>query len=218
MVSTIEELGVLNNTYFLVTSDHGYNLGQHRLPSCKLNVYDHDVRIPMVIKGPGITSGSKFSFPASNVDVGPTLLGLAGLDSEEYGMDGRSVAPLIVDASDPTVSESTSRHVKAHWGITGSAAESRAAWRDRHFIEYYSLGDVVRTEHLVDDHMSNTYRALRFMPGSKYGDFLYSEFTALADWNFQNVSFHEAFDVSTDPPCTRVCLHLVTKSVYGNNV
>ena len=33
-----EVLGVLGSTYFLVTSDHGYNLGQHRLPSCKLNV------------------------------------------------------------------------------------------------------------------------------------------------------------------------------------
>jgi hypothetical protein len=32
----------------------GYNMGQHNLPSCKLNVYDNSIRIPMMIRGPGI--------------------------------------------------------------------------------------------------------------------------------------------------------------------
>ena len=43
-----------------------------------MNVYDHDIRIPMMITGPGIKPSSSFSFPASNVDIGPSLLGLAG--------------------------------------------------------------------------------------------------------------------------------------------
>ena len=67
--------------YFLATSDHGWNLGQHRLPGGKHNVYDHAVRIPMVMRGPGIKAGTTFELPASNVDVAPTLLGLAGIDS-----------------------------------------------------------------------------------------------------------------------------------------
>ena len=37
--------------------------------------------IAMVIKGPGITPGTQFTLPASNVDVAPTLLGLAGVDA-----------------------------------------------------------------------------------------------------------------------------------------
>ena len=64
-VSLLDELKLTNSTYMIITSDHGnmpslssipssvhlmyailrssqgYNLGQHRLPSCKLNVYDH---------------------------------------------------------------------------------------------------------------------------------------------------------------------------------
>ena len=40
--NAIEEMGLLDNTYFFITSDHGYNLGQHRLPSCKLNVYVYE--------------------------------------------------------------------------------------------------------------------------------------------------------------------------------
>ena len=50
----------MNSTYFFVTSDHGWNLGQHRLPGGKHNVYDHSVRIPMVIRGPGIKPMSTF--------------------------------------------------------------------------------------------------------------------------------------------------------------
>merc|ERR1719253_324317 len=113
-MSALKDLDVLDSTYIFVTSDHGYNLGQHRLPSCKLNVYDHDIRIPMVIKGPGIKAGMTFDNPASNVDVGPTLLGLAGLDGSKVSppMDGRSIAPLLVDATDPAVLPATREHMQ----------------------------------------------------------------------------------------------------------
>jgi len=68
-------------------------------------------------------------------------------------------------------------------------------------VEYYSLGNVVRTGHLVDDPNSNTYRALRFTHGGPIGsgNMLYAEFTALADWDFKNLSFVEVFDVEKDP-------------------
>ena len=66
-------------------------------------MYDHSVRIPMVIKGPGIAAGSVFDFPASNVDVAPTLLGLAGIDELSATMDGRSVLPMLMKAEDPAV-------------------------------------------------------------------------------------------------------------------
>ena len=56
VAAVVHELGLDNRTYFFVTSDHGWNLGQHRLPGGKHNVYDHSTRIPMVMRGPGITS------------------------------------------------------------------------------------------------------------------------------------------------------------------
>jgi len=200
---TIEDLGLIDNTYFFVTSDHGYNLGQHRLPSCKLNVYDHDIRIPMVIKGPGIKPGQFFDFPASNVDVGPSFLGLAGIT--QTTMDGKSVIPQLVDPSDPSVSESTRQHI----------AQSSGSWRDYHLVEYYSLGSVTRTGHLVDDPKSNTYRAIRSTRG-KYEDMLYAEFTAVSDMHtFTNVTFYEYYNMTTDPHQLHNIYHDMAPELQG---
>lgn len=53
------------------------------MPMGKWNVYENDIRIPMVMRGPGIARNSTFDYIASNVDVMPTILGLAGV--ERYG-------------------------------------------------------------------------------------------------------------------------------------
>mmetsp|Transcript_75456 Transcript_75456/g.233423 ORF Transcript_75456/g.233423 Transcript_75456/m.233423 type:complete len:560 (-) Transcript_75456:202-1881(-) len=199
MVEVLDELGIANSTYVLITSDHGFNLGQHRLPSCKLNVYDHDIRIPLIIRGPGISAGGSFEEPASNVDIAPTILGLAGLDGyddAEPPMDGRSFAPLVVNPRDTAVPPSTRRHLEHE-----RARRPLGQWRKHHLVEYYSLGSVVRTGHLVDDPISNTYRALRFTIGGPVGsgNMLYAEFTAVEDWNFSAPSFTEVFDLERDP-------------------
>ena len=222
VVAAVRSLGAFDNTYFLVTSDHGYNLGQHRLPSCKLNVYDHDIRIPMLIAGPGVRPGA-FSHIGSNVDVAPTLLDIAGLPANA-DMDGTSIAPLLIDHTHAKTPPTTAARLaevaaarRARRGleqqvealpapVAGDDADDAYAaavdeWRDVHFVEYYSLGDVLRTEHLVDEASSNTYRALRFVGSAKYGNFLYAEFTSLDNWNFADPSqfFYEAYDVAKDP-------------------
>ena len=96
---TLDELKVAASTYFIVTSDHGYHLGQHNLPSCKLQVYDHAIRVPMMMRGPGIAPGSTFSELASHVDLAPTILALGGLDPRSVRgppLDGQSLLPWLL--------------------------------------------------------------------------------------------------------------------------
>eukprot|EP00955_Chlamydomonas_euryale_P000858 10055-Chlamydomonas_euryale.AAC.4 len=53
----MEELGVLDNTYILFTSDNGFHLGQHSLLYEKFTLYEEDVRVPFFMRGPGLPAG-----------------------------------------------------------------------------------------------------------------------------------------------------------------
>merc|ERR1719445_514954 len=81
IMKVLEELDALKNTYILVTSDHGYNLGHHMLPSNKFLLYEHSLRIPMVFMGPGIKPNSTLSFLGTQVDLAPSILGLADINA-----------------------------------------------------------------------------------------------------------------------------------------
>merc|ERR1711981_1016144 len=95
VMGAVDELGAIDNTYFIFTSDHGYRFGQMRMPQGKWNAYDNDLRIPFVIRGPGIPKGSEMKHLGSQVDLMPTILGLAGV-STPATMDGRSIAHLLL--------------------------------------------------------------------------------------------------------------------------
>lgn len=70
---------------YALSPRQGYRFGQFRMPMGKWNVYENDIRIPMVVRGPGIKPNSSFDYLASNVDVMPTILGLAGVERYEKG-------------------------------------------------------------------------------------------------------------------------------------
>jgi arylsulfatase A-like enzyme len=89
LVEETKALGVFDNTYWIVSSDHGYNLGNHRIPSNKFLLYNHATRIPMVVHGPGIKPG-KNPVLGTNVDYAPTFMAMAGLATPPT-MDGRSL-------------------------------------------------------------------------------------------------------------------------------
>ena len=74
VVTTLDKLGVLDNTYIFFTSDHGYALGQQARPCEKLNVYDNDIRVHM-LKGRSrcglFHTLIFFFFPGLFTDSGP---------------------------------------------------------------------------------------------------------------------------------------------------
>ena len=49
--------GALENTYVMLTSDHGFHMGQFCLGPCKRQPYDTDIRIPFLVRGPGVPTG-----------------------------------------------------------------------------------------------------------------------------------------------------------------
>ena len=94
VVSTLEELKVLDNTIIIVSSDHGYHLGNWRLPMEKMWPFETDQRIPFFIRGPGIEAGQVIDAMGVNMDIAPTLLDAAGIPAPD-SYDGKSLLPLL---------------------------------------------------------------------------------------------------------------------------
>ncbi|MBZ0271204.1 sulfatase [bacterium] len=88
----IDKLGV-ENPLIVVTSDHGEEFMEHRLMEHGFTLYDEQLRVPLLMAGPGVASGTAVGAPVGLVDLMPTILDLAGLPPVE-GIAGRSVASL----------------------------------------------------------------------------------------------------------------------------
>jgi arylsulfatase A-like enzyme len=88
----LEKSGKAGNTWIFFTSDHGLACGHHGLMG-KQNMYDHSLRVPFIVSGPGVKAGAKISAPIHLQDAMATALDLAGADRE--GVEFQSVRPLL---------------------------------------------------------------------------------------------------------------------------
>ncbi|HKC29189.1 MAG TPA: sulfatase, partial [Jatrophihabitans sp.] len=70
--------GELRNTYFVFSSDNGLHLGEHRMLAGKTTAFDTDIKVPLIVAGPGVPAGSTVSAMASSIDLAPTFLQIAG--------------------------------------------------------------------------------------------------------------------------------------------
>ncbi len=77
------------NTAVLFTGDHGESLYEHDYLGHGRRIYQHELRIPLIVRAPGLAAGRRTG-PVRGIDVGPTLLGLAGL-GKPGGMLGRDL-------------------------------------------------------------------------------------------------------------------------------
>jgi N-acetylglucosamine-6-sulfatase len=114
LLRTLEQTGKLDNTYLVLTSDNGYHMGQHRLGLGKQSAYEEDIRVPLMIRGPGVPEGVSRDEMVLNNDFAPTFADLAGLPPPA-SVDGRSFASLLdkTQGNDPA-SWRTAFEVR-HW-------------------------------------------------------------------------------------------------------
>lgn len=124
-------------------------LGEFNIPMDKRQPYDWDTRIHLLALGPGIAPGSTWKQPATQVDMAPTFLGLAGLAKSD-NMDGKSLVPLLMPGAYAAggsarqgLAASTSKHLDDLLTVAGDAGATAYAsdWRTSAFIEYYYVAD-----------------------------------------------------------------------------
>lgn len=102
----------MDNTIVIYMGDNGFQFGEHGLID-KRTAYAPSIRVPLLAYAPGmIEGGTVIEQMVQNIDIGPTILALAGLQYPKKTMDGRSFVPLLKGKAMPD-------------------------WRDRIYYEYY---------------------------------------------------------------------------------
>ena len=98
IVSTLREMGELDNTVLIFTSDHGYFYGEHGLGPERRLAYEETARIPLIVRYPALaTAGATPSQMVQTIDLAPTILALAGV-ADTVARDGMSLVPLLSGA------------------------------------------------------------------------------------------------------------------------
>ena len=94
LLAGLRQTGSLDNTYVFLLSDNGLETGEHRMVMLKETPYEETIRVPLVVRGPGIPFGVHNAAMTLNIDLAPTIMDLASSPAPAF-VDGRSLAPLL---------------------------------------------------------------------------------------------------------------------------
>lgn len=184
VMQTLDELKLANNTVLIFTSDNGGVGGYVReglkksrdvtdnapLRSGKGSLYEGGVRVPFIVRRPGVTKpGSSCSEPTIHVDVYPTLLELAGAPRPQQTLDGESLAPLFRDSAARLKRDAIFQHFPGYlgagrgfWRTTPVSLVLSGDWKLMEFLEdgrleLYNLGeDIGETRNLAAESPDKT--------------------------------------------------------------
>jgi arylsulfatase A-like enzyme len=131
----VHATGQAGNTYIVFSSDNGLHTGEYRLMPGKLTAFDTDIRVPLVVTGPGISPGTTTDAVAENIDLAKTFAAVGGASMPS---DGRSLLGV--------------------W-----RGGSLAGWRNAALIEHYAPRFTNRDPDLQQpaSGLPNTYAAVR---------------------------------------------------------
>jgi arylsulfatase A-like enzyme len=90
----------LANTYFVFSSDNGFHMGEHNMRPGKQTAFDTDIRVPLIVAGPGVPAGRTVDAMTSSIDLAPTFLQIAHAQPTDEP-DGISLLNLWHGAAPP---------------------------------------------------------------------------------------------------------------------
>jgi arylsulfatase A-like enzyme len=101
VLESLERRGLADDTYVVVTSDHGEGLGDHGEATHSYFIFEATMRVPLLLAGPDLPAGVRIDAPVRTIDVLPTLLELLGVERPP-DVDGDSLAGAIRGEPTPT--------------------------------------------------------------------------------------------------------------------
>ena len=153
LIQYLSKYNLLNNTYILYTSDHGYHLGQWRVPCGKFQMYETDIKVPMYIRGPNIPQQSVATQLVGNIDILPTFIDLANIIIPNSTIiDGKSMVGTIIphyynynshDNNSAKIDDKLMemrRLLRSQNALSGRGVENSTNWRQVFLSQYRSIG------------------------------------------------------------------------------
>eukprot|EP00054_Salpingoeca_dolichothecata_P016564 m.97355 g.97355 ORF g.97355 m.97355 type:complete len:550 (-) comp22037_c0_seq4:83-1732(-) len=174
LAQTLIELGEFDNTVWMYTADHGFHLMEWSMPYFKAQPYETDLRVPFMVRGPGITPGKVVDNIALNIDIAPTLAEFAGFAPPAAAeVDGRSLVP---------------------FALSNASQSFTAPWTRKDFLFEFWAGGNPSTKPAIGPYCNhiimswnNTYTGVRTADGLKYVEFV------------DNENFKEFFNLTSNP-------------------
>jgi arylsulfatase A-like enzyme len=93
IVAALRAARELSRTYVIFTADNGFFHGEHRIPTGKVLPYEPSIRVPLLMRGPGLPRGRVTSAAAANIDLAPTIAAMAKARAGRV-VDGISLLPI----------------------------------------------------------------------------------------------------------------------------
>jgi arylsulfatase A-like enzyme len=166
ILQALEETGQRENTIIFFTSDHGLAMGSHGLRG-KQNMYEHTVRVPMLVSAPGIPAAKQVTALVYLRDLYPTICQAAGVPIPS-GVPARSFVPILTGEE-----SSLYPHVFAHFRDV-----QRMIRTDRWKLIYYPHLDRSQLFDLESDPLERE----DLSKDAAYEDILGQLWAELTDW------------------------------------
>ncbi|CAG5022847.1 unnamed protein product [Parnassius apollo] len=181
VVEALDSNSLLDNTYIIFTSDNGYHIGQFSQVYDKRQPYETDIKVPLIIKGPGFQENVKNDQPIVNIDLAPTIISLAGLKPPKT-MDGKAI-----DFNNDITREERTFLVEYYGEARDGTVDPKCLWNydDENLAQCYP-----DYECKCQDSRNNTYGCIRRITKS-----INMKYCMFAD----NENFIEMYDLTKDP-------------------
>lgn len=100
IMAALKSSGKLNNTLIIFTSDNGWMMGEHRIVGDKFVPYEESIRVPLILRGPGIPKNKTVNALVANTDLTSTVIEATKIDpSPGRVQDGTSLIPVAKTGS-----------------------------------------------------------------------------------------------------------------------
>jgi len=139
MLKRLDELGLSDNTYVIFTADNGfyrYNAGNEILRGSKWWLWEGGIRVPFIVRGPGIKAGTRCAANIVNYDYLPTFVDMAGGQPEALAdVDGISFKPLL--SNPKNVEAYNGRDLYFHYPHPRTSTMHSGIIRDNYKLLYF---------------------------------------------------------------------------------